>query len=304
MPSSKLRARRKTARKPPVCIKPKPKPPPPRVSGATAASPTAPLTPTHTLAKTRPHPAPPYPAIFKRNLIYHVYPNLSNPAWAANIAQLRKRWHLFNAHKVIACVTGPGLLEPRAVRQMFPKGIDLRAYPNDPRLRDTATFLDLIKAVKSLDPTEATFYGHTKGASPHHWHSPDLCRAIMYWRNAMYHHLLDEWDRVQQALLTHPCAGCFLLDYSTQGTDAMTSPTGFRYGNWHYAGTFFWYRHDCLYSNPHWPFVGDDPFANEMYLGGLFTPDQAWSANERGPAGDPRLTRLYDPDSYQLRIED
>jgi hypothetical protein len=41
-----------------------------------------------------------------------------------------------------------------------------------------------------------------------------------------------------------------------------------------------------------------------MYLGGIFSADQAFSMNERGAPAQPDQTRLHDPDSYRLQIPD
>ena len=301
---SKFSHRRSVARKPPICIKPKPKPPPPPVSPAPFTWPAAGLIPEHARHPVRPPPTPPFVPILTRNLIYHVYPQPSNGAWWANLAQLKRRLHLFNGKKIIAVAQGPDLLSTTIVQLALGSSCTYLEIPNDARLRDSATFLPLLRAVKSQDPTEATFYGHTKGASPHLWTDERLCRAIMYWRNTMYHLLLDKWPEVTRALDTHPCVGCFLIDWSSLGPGTMRSPAGFVHGIWHFAGTFFWFRHDCLFGDPRWSAIADDPWANEMYLGGIFSADQAFSMNERGAPAQADQTRLHDPDSYRLQIPD
>lgn len=301
---SKFSHRRQTARKPPICIKPPPKPPVPPVSPGPLTWPGPGPIPEHLRHKVKPPPKPPFPPILTRNLIYHVYPRADNPACLANLLQIRKRLHLFNGKKIFALARHQGEIPPATIRQLLGPSCTFLEFPNDPRLRDTATFLPLLRTVRSTDPTEATFYAHTKGSSPHIFLCERLALATQYWRNAMYHNLLDLAAQVRQTLLAHPCVGTWLFDHTRTPRGAMTSPTGWTHGTWHYPGTFFWFRNDCFFANPDWAAVGDDPWANEMHLGGIFHAHHAHALLWRGPPDRPTTPNLYDPATYPHGIPD
>lgn len=300
MTSNKFSARRGHAKKPPICISKPPKPPYPPNPGGRGST-RRPIDPA--LAWTRrsrlpPVPSPPHKPITIRNLTYHVYPNPENEEWFQNLDQLRRRWTLFNGRRTVAIATGPGLVPPDRVESFLGPDAEYFPLPNDPRLRETASFLHLLRTIRSTATNEATFYAHTKGASPHHHAQPGKELAIRYWRNRMYHELLDFPAKVAQALIGHATCGTFKIDYSQFPGYLMHSPTGLDSATWHYAGSFFWFRHDCIFRNPHWSEVSDDPYAAELWLGNLLDTSKAATIYQPWPAIHHPPPDLYDPNTH------
>jgi len=297
---NKFSHRRRTVRRPPICIsKPPPKPyqypPYPYAGDAGELSAGAAWALRATLP---PIPNPPFAPIHRRNLIFHLYPLKKNPEWLLNLNQIRRRWSLFNARRIVAIATGPGLLPINRVRLLVPGDAQILDIPNDTRLRESASFLSLLRAVRTVHRDEATFYAHSKGTSPHNAQDPAKISAIRLWRNRMYTELLDDWPLVAHALRNFATCGTFKIDYSAYPDHVMRSPTGLDWGTWHYAGTFFWFRHDNVFRNPHWSAIGDDPYAAEMWLGALIdtkraaTIYQPWDPLKHPPPD------LYDPANH------
>jgi len=290
MTSSKLSSRRQTRGTPPVCRKPPP--------------PLPPSYPAHALASAHhrylvhsrlpPIPAPPFEPITTRNLIFHCYAHRANDAATRALHQLRLRWDLFNGRKIIAVAADSHTLPLNQIRRLLPPDVDYFILPNDPRLRETASFPTLLREVRSLDERSATFYAHTKGASPTHNQAPTISIALAYWALRMFHHLLDDWPAVDQVLQSHASAGTYLIDYSHIPNFIMESPTGAKCGNWHYAGAFFWFRHDCVFRNPAWSALPDDPYAPEMWLGSLLPRSQASSLFQPFDPQQPNPAALYE----------
>lgn len=281
---------------PPICIS---KIPPPYVyTHDPAAAHMDPILQWAQRSTLPPVPSPNYKPIAKRNLIYHVFPFADNMACFENLIQLKRRWHLFNGRRIIAIATGPRLVPPNAVSNHLGTDCEYIHVKNDPRLRDVASFQTMLTMVRTTATDEATFYAHTKGTAPHHRDKPDKRVAIRYWRNRMYHELLDRWKQVAMVLRNHATCGTYKIDYSQIPHYEMLSPTGVRWGNWHYAGNFFWFRHDCIFRNPHWSEIPDDPYAAEMWLGHFLPAEHAATVHQpfdpqRHPTPD-----LYNPDSH------
>lgn len=281
MTSSKLSSRRQTRGTPPVCRAPLPPYPP----YAIAAGPDQPHKDYISACHLPPCPDPPYQPIQLRHLIFHLYPHRATDAATRALHQLRLRWDIFNGRKLIALATDSHTMPLGQVKRLLPSDAEWLIIPNDPRLRETASFPTLLREVRSTDHRTATFYGHSKGASPTHHHNRPKLLAITYWTLRMFHHLLDDWPAVDDALRTHATAGCYKIDYSHHPGYTLQSPTGARGGTWFYAGTFFWFRHDIIYRNPAWSAIPDDSFAPEIWLGSFIpshlaaTLYQPWHPN-------------------------
>ena len=230
-----------------------------------------------------------------RNLIYHVCPLAANELWKKNVAQLRKRLSIFNGRKVIAIATGKGCRPPGEVEALLP-GCEFLRLPNDAELREVATFLPLLLSVADPDPRQATWYGHSKGNS-----TEGSVKGSIYWRNAMYHHLLDRWQECMEELETHAAVG----------THKMVWPPGFRpypsgldHGNWMFAGTFYWFRHARVFNHPDWRQVPMDRYGAESWLAGLFDQSEAASVYQLWPDDAHPAPNPYDPTLYPDPIED
>ncbi|MGA2257175.1 MAG: glycosyltransferase family A protein, partial [Thermoguttaceae bacterium] len=257
--------------------------PAPRHKATAVCSPAAPLTPS--LLK--------HPPVSKFNLIYHVCANAANDIWLRNVRQLRRRLGTFNGRKVVAIATGPGLVQPDDVQAVFAwPGVEYLLVPNDAEIGHTASFPALLAAVRSKNAHEATFYAHTKGVSNR---SQDP-KAIEYWRNAMYASLLDDLSKLQEGLRGFAGLGACKLVHP--GLRAF--PSKIPWGHWHFAGTFFWFRHDRIFNDFRHTFVPHDYYGVEAWLGGFLAPeeacsllqprsetDQTWTGYDRGVWTDP-----------------
>lgn len=207
---------------------------------------------------------------FTRNLIYHICP-LPNTSWLWNVEQLAKRWPVFNGRKYLVVAEGKGLTPVSKIETILTEilpldsNTEIYSYPNDPVARETATFSFLMHQVANQNSNEITFYGHTKGTTRSK-EMPSRQKAIKLWTAAMYHHDLDRIPEIELLLQTHACAGSFK-----------------RYGRfknfprnslWHYSGTFFWFRHDKLFTRK-WDIAPKHRYGTEAYLSLLFHKSEA-----------------------------
>lgn len=174
------------------------------------------------------------------NLIYHIWPVASNNRWKWNVEQLLKRIDIFNGKKVVAIAEGPHTSPVDEVKEAF-KGHDVEfiVKPNSKELREANTFLELLDAVKTDDPTEATFYAHCKGVSR------PMNGAEIPWAELMYT-LLDDPERVKRSLAKKGMLG-ISFEFDTP---------------WIFPGTFWWFHNASLFAKPNWRTL-ENPVTNE-----------------------------------------
>jgi hypothetical protein len=243
------------------------------------------------------HNAPrPKCRITKRHLIYHITPFATNDIWLRNVRQLLKRIDLFNGRRVIAVATGPDLVSPHDVRAAFgTHEVEILTRPNSRELRENATFLPLLECVADPDPEAATFYAHAKGVA-----KDVLCLGdplgARYWRNAMYHELLDDWERIAELLVDHAVVGTHRRQHLEQ---PRIYPDGQSESTWHFAGTFFWFRNLDAFSTTKWRDVWQPTgWGAEAWPGRMFDFDQSACVAYDG------LVDHYNPASYDPQIDD
>lgn len=238
----------------------------------------------------------PTSTITRRNLLYHVTPFASNDIWLRNVQQLTKRIALFNGRRVIALATGDGLAPPDEVRAAFGKhDVEILPHPNSRELRENATFLKLLEQVASTDPTVATFYAHAKGVAKDILCSGDPLGS-RYWRNAMYHELLDDWERIAELLEEYPVVGTHRRYHAEQ---PQIYPDGQSVSDWHFAGTFFWFRNRDVFATQRWREVWQPTgWGAEAWVGRMFPFDRSACVAYDG------LVDHYNPDSYAPQIDD
>jgi len=297
MPSNKFSPRRRSHKRPPICLSIPPRRiltpyPPPYYGSIAGARPPANYHQIHAVSRPT---DPPFPRIHRRNLIAHLYAPLDSWEWRHMVIELQRHWPLFNGKKIIAIPTAKDLHPPHVLQSYFPPGATFIHTPNDRRLREVATFLPLLQRIRSLNKHEATFYCHSKGTSPFHVDRPNTPQAIRLWTTHLFWACLTQWKRIHQLLKHHAAASAYLIDYSGIPNHRMTSPTGLTLGTWHFAGTFFWFRNEQIFSRKFWSAIPDDPFAAEMWLGS-FVP--AGLAGSLPPTWHPPKTNppdLYEP---------
>jgi SAM-dependent methyltransferase len=167
------------------------------------------------------------------NLIYHIWPVASNDLWRWNLTRLLPRINVFNGKRIVAIATDEETVSADEVIREF-KGhhIEFITMANDARLREATTFVPLLEAVHTLDPTEATFYGHAKGVS----RAKSVHTVEKAWAECMYHHCLDFPDRVREALAHKAMYGVsFPIEKA-----------------WIYPGTFWWFHNASLFARDDW----------------------------------------------------
>jgi hypothetical protein len=233
--------------------------------------------------------------IDRLNLLYHVCPVMDNDEWRLNLAEIRQRWHLFNGHRVLAIVQGDGLHDGRTVRKELGRtDCDWMEFDNDPELREVVSFLPLLKYVASASNQEASFFAHTKGTS-----SELGISGPRAWRDAMYRTLLDNIEVVRAALMTVPAVGTTKLTWPCGSTPPY--PNRLQFGQWMFAGTFFWFRHGAIYTRPDWDNVIRDRYGAEAWLSGMFGPDECLTLMQPWPIEEYPSPSPYNPTLYAHR---
>ena len=237
--------------------------------------------------------------ITRLNLVYHVTP-IMHPenVWQWNVGELLRRIDIFNGRRIITVATptaadARALDRPEAVIEAFAgHDVEFRFAPNDPLLREAPHFLPALHAIASTDPAEAVFYAHAKGVS----HRDQL--AVRAWTAAMYHHNLDRIDEVRQLLPRWPCVGIAKrhgdFEYLCMGLHRKEWTHRKRvWHGWHFSGTFWWVRHDRLFSRPDWDQIDMHAYVVEAYLANFFRSEEAVSL-AHDEIDDP-----YDPLSWR-----
>lgn len=235
-------------------------------------------------------------SIQRLNLIYHVCPLRNNAIWQDNLQQLLQRWGVFNGRKILAIATGDGLHCPEMVQLLINRpDAEYLLVPNDREVREVESFPALLAAIQSTDPAEATFYAHSKGNS-----TGDNVSGAWLWALAMYRHLLDQPQVIREALRTFAAVGtCKMVwpaghhgPYPTQ-QPSVASQYVHLPGNWTFAGTFFWFRHDAIFTR-NWS-VARDRYAAEAWLAGILDEQRGLSLYQPWPVDQYPTPCPYDP---------
>ena len=216
-----------------------------------------------TLIRLLPFKRKRYQQISKINLVYHIAPLRSNDIWRVNIGLLRPHLHKFD-RLVIGVASGSDMVPLESVRkELEGYPVEWIVRPNNTMLGEAATFPELLNTVASRDPTEATFYGHTKGVS-----KPGDT-AVDMWRKTLYHSCLSNVDEVKNILTRYACAG----PYKKRGR--IDADFSVDQASFHFSGSFFWFRNDQIFSNPAWMKVRQYRYGVEEYLGRMLQAEDA-----------------------------
>jgi hypothetical protein len=239
-------------------------------------------------------PAAIYPAIETRNLIYHVYPA---PGWLDAVHEIAQHLEAFNGRVLVALAldAGMGLLAARdEIRTLLqPDGILIT--PNDPNLREAATFRRLLESILSDSPTDATFYAHTKGIT-----TADGACGAMKWRRVMTDNLLGRWGDAMGHLRRYPFVGTHKMIWPVG--QASPFPTRLTPAHsWMHAGTFWWFRNDAVAAKYRPELIVPDRYGVEAFPAQMFPHHQAYSMFqpwEESEAAWPQRNP-YDPAMYE-----
>lgn len=206
------------------------------------------------------------------NLIYHIYAPQGNKTWMDNIDYLKRYIHIFNNKKIVNIATGEGLCSPEEIRKYFnDPTIQFIETPNDPKLGEVAGFKKLLERVYSLDPNEATFYAHAKGAS----HRKKRCpKTIRMWYECMYKYNLQNPKEIEDILTESACCGCFKYNKKWNEIAPWALPD-IPFSDWHYSGTFFWFNNAKIF-NKDWGYIAQNTHGTEAYLSKFFSREESF----------------------------
>lgn len=221
------------------------------------------------------------PGGWKRNLLFHMH---SAPgAWQWHAEQIRRRLPLFTGRRIIAVTTGGGLDDPAKIREALP-GCEVLEVPNNPTLREVATFEPLFGLLAGTDGV--TLYAQSKGATRK---PPETGRR---WAEVLYETCCDYWPWVEQVLRWHPLAGTFLKIGTGWKAEQSRS-------DWHYSGSWFWFRNADLYAKE-WRKIDQFNHGIEPYPSLHFGDHEAGCLFYRG---DVAKLNLYDWSFWAKTVE-
>lgn len=222
----------------------------------------------------------------QRHLLYHLCPFTRNAIWRENVAALLTRLSLFNGRRLIAVGTGAGLESPAVVLDAFAGAkVEFVFVPNDPNLREGATFLPLFERVADLGAGHAVLWAHAKGVQT------PFPQPVALWRQALYELYLDYWPLVEEMLEQFPVVGAFKK--TGPGWNATQSRSA-----WHYSGSWCWYRACDLFSKD-WRRIEPFPHALEAYPSLHFPEARAGCLFWEAPVRD---VNLYSVPYWQTRV--
>lgn len=222
----------------------------------------------------------PFDGIPRRNLLYHVWPARGS-IWRWNIEQLLHRIDLFNGRRIVSIAHDAQSEAPEAVMELLAgHGCEFLVIPNDPR-GEAAAFPGLLEAIRCEGGNQVTFYGHAKGVR----HEPKFPAPLKKWVESLYQINLDDWASVRAQLDRWPMTGAFRLRGRFRVHQNL--------GDWHYSGTFFWFRNDSVFCNQDPPAVPDFYFGVEVWPGLLFRADETGCLGFDNPRRIPYDERFW-----------
>ena len=191
--------------------------------------------PAHPSAHTQALTLPPLVAAPRRHLMYHLWP-VRGETWRWNVAQLLQRIELFNGRRLVSIVVDDRTEDLAEVQAAFAgHGVEFFVRPNADG-GESLTFPIMLAELARERPEDLSFYAHAKGVK----YEPDFPPAVKRWAEAQYTVTLDHWPTVRAHLERHAMTGML----RRVGRFANHHHVG----DWHYSGTFFWFRHDAVFS--------------------------------------------------------
>jgi hypothetical protein len=185
-----------------------------------------------------------------RNLLFFVYP-LRTSCWPWHFKKLEEYQRVFNGRKVVVIAKDSHTDDTSKVRELAaslnPTFVEVE---NDPTLWEVPAFHNNLSRFESLNSNELLFYAHAKGVR----HAV-LPEGVMAWSECMYMLNLSNVGLIDRISRSHKAIGAFR--HEDHGIGGKW---------WHYSGTFFWLRHDALFS-AQWKVPGRDRFGVETFPG-------------------------------------
>lgn len=189
---------------------------------------------------------------------------LGDVEWRLNISKLLEYSSVFTGTRVVLVRTGSGLASVGSVKDAF-KGFQAAfvPVPNSTLMGEVPGWVEALEGLYSVREDEATFYAHTKGVS-YDGLEPQFLQGVRVWRDTMYTKCLSEPTVIDRLLSTNAFVGTYKRRTRAHG-----------FPSWHYAGTFWWFKHARFFGNPAWKSLGTTRFAVEQYPGRHFGYDEA-----------------------------
>lgn len=180
----------------------------------------------------------------QRHLICHIYPR-SCGKWRRTVRHLLARWDQFDGRRIVTIAIDNYCDSAATVQAAFEgRSVEFIVKTNNRRLQEVGSFVPMLERV--VREPGITLYCHAKGATHR---SEDAASHL--WCDAM-----------AEACLDYPALiDCAFRDAHICGAFRSLGAWGFpQYHNWHFAGTWFWFRNERAFSlnwrNVHPNFMG------------------------------------------------
>ena len=188
----------------------------------------------------------------RRNLLFHCYP-IRGTLWPWHVERLLEYRHVWNGRRIVVlALDGRTAPETELRAALAPLGAEILVRRNIPVLAETAHFIEALGRLESRDPDETTFYAHAKGVTKK---TEPLKKAVQCWSDLLYRACLSFPDLIDRRIASTGTVGCL------RWTHLKVKPL--RTG-WCWAGTFFWVRHDLLFSRD-WRRIAQEVYGVEDY---------------------------------------
>jgi hypothetical protein len=197
-----------------------------------------------------------------RNLLFHCYP-IRGTVWPWHISQLLAYKSVWNGRRLVILALDERTVSESEARAHFePLGAEILVKRNNIHLAETAYFTETLGMLESKRADEATFYAHAKGVT----RTQPTQEPVRRWSELMYRATLSFPKVIDKRLSKAGTVGCLRWTH-------LPHVLPFRAG-WCWAGTFFWMRHDLLFSRD-WRRIACQVYGVEDYPSWQFSEDES-----------------------------
>jgi hypothetical protein len=197
-----------------------------------------------------------------RNLLFHCYP-ISGTVWPWHVSQLLKYRSVWNGRRIVILALDHRTAPEAELRaQLAPLNAEILVRQNNPALAETAHFIDTLELLKSSRADEATFYAHATGVT----RTAPTQDPVRRWSDLMYQATLSFPKLIDSRLSKAGTVGCLRWTH-----DPAQLPIR---SGWCWAGTFFWMRHDLLFSR-NWRNIEQKVYGVEDYPSWQFSKEES-----------------------------
>ncbi len=237
------------------------------------------------LMPSKPTDLMPFTGQVTRNLLMFLYP-VRGPEWRRNLSIVLSRLPIFDGKRVFAIATDNSTDSFETVAaELAAHRCEVLHFGNRRDIGEVVAFKTLLERVKSTDQNEITYYCHAKGVTKQ---TNAFLPWIHRWTDAMHEVLLDGVDDVETVLNKVTFAGAFRAK-SAQFPNGLTSSF-----NWHFPGTFFWFRNNPIFTGDRWFKVDEKYWGSEAWPGTQCPVDHSACLL----LDDVKLAALYTPGTW------